>query len=405
MGQMVSEIAHQLNNPLVGVINLAELAEREIGNPARVKELLGQVRSAGEQCREYVQRVLQLSQLTRSERRPADINRLARDTVAFFQQSLGSHLSVDDRCVGRTTDCRRRRESRSQRLVQSDSQCVAGRPERDGCRFGRREATRWQAGREHCGVRPWARFSAGIGRQVVYTVLHDATRRHRARFVNRAAYCHSAWRNDQRREQARRWRKLYDVDSDDRGDKVKSKILLVDDDPYTQQLFEGLLRGEDIELHVAANIAEARNEFHLADFNLVLLDQRLPDGNGLDFFKELRALRPQQLAILITGHADLRDADRRRARRVVRLSDQALQKPGRVERDHRPRPRDGSRLPRDRQSSGDAGGAPGWSGHRWAISGDAKTVSADAANSASGHHGVDRGRERDWQGAYCQGNS
>jgi two-component system, NtrC family, sensor histidine kinase HydH len=94
MGQMVSEIAHQLNNPLVGVVNLAELAEREIGNPARVKELLGQVRSAGEHCREYVQRVLQLSQLTRSERRPADINRLARDTVAFFQRSLGSQLSV-----------------------------------------------------------------------------------------------------------------------------------------------------------------------------------------------------------------------------------------------------------------------------------------------------------------------
>jgi signal transduction histidine kinase len=94
MGQMVSEIAHQLNNPLVGVINLAELAEREIGNQARVKELLGQVRSAGEQCREYVQRVLELSQLNRAETRPADVNRLARDTVGFFHQSLGSHLSV-----------------------------------------------------------------------------------------------------------------------------------------------------------------------------------------------------------------------------------------------------------------------------------------------------------------------
>ncbi len=94
MGQMVSEIAHQLNNPLVGVINLAQLAQREIGNPERVKELLGQVRSAGEQCREYVQRVLQLSQLNRAETHPADVNRLARDTVAFFQQSLGRHQSV-----------------------------------------------------------------------------------------------------------------------------------------------------------------------------------------------------------------------------------------------------------------------------------------------------------------------
>lgn len=89
---------------------------------------------------------------------------------------------------------------------------------------------------------------------------------------------------------------------------MRSKILLVDDDPYTQQLFEGLLRGDDIELGVAGSIAEASQHFHSADFNLVLLDQRLPDGNGLDFFKEIRALRPQQVAILITGHADLRDA-------------------------------------------------------------------------------------------------
>jgi DNA-binding NtrC family response regulator len=91
---------------------------------------------------------------------------------------------------------------------------------------------------------------------------------------------------------------------------VTSKILLVDDDPYTQQLFEGLLRDGDIEFHMAGNIAEARKEFHSADLNLIILDQRLPDGNGLDFFKEIRTLRPQQVSILITGHADLRDAIR-----------------------------------------------------------------------------------------------
>ncbi len=94
MGQMVSEIAHQLNNPLVGVVNLTELAEREIDNKGRVKELLGQVRTAGERCREYVQRVLRLSQLNGSEPRRADMSQLARDTVAFFQQSLGGRPAV-----------------------------------------------------------------------------------------------------------------------------------------------------------------------------------------------------------------------------------------------------------------------------------------------------------------------
>ncbi len=89
MGQMVAEIAHQLNNPLVGVMNLAELAEREVDDPARVKLLLGEVRRAGERCHDYVQRVLGLAQLTTSERQPTDLGRIARETVAFFQQSLG----------------------------------------------------------------------------------------------------------------------------------------------------------------------------------------------------------------------------------------------------------------------------------------------------------------------------
>ncbi|HEY1475422.1 MAG TPA: sigma-54 dependent transcriptional regulator [Pseudolabrys sp.] len=91
---------------------------------------------------------------------------------------------------------------------------------------------------------------------------------------------------------------------------MKSKILLVDDDPFTQQLFDGLLQRDGIELHKAGNLAEARQEFNAADFNLVILDQRLPDGNGFEFFKEIRAQRPQQVAILVTGYADVRDAVR-----------------------------------------------------------------------------------------------
>ena len=259
MGQMVSEIAHQLNNPLVGVINLAELADREIGNPARVKELLGEVRSAGEHCREYVQRVLQLSQLTRSEQQPADISRLARDTVGFFQQSLGSRPSVTI-------------EAPSEPLISDvDENLVrnalfnlihnASQADPDG----RVLISIARSPDRRAGVRLrrpiWVRFSARMGRQIVYTILHDAAWWHRAWFVNRAAYCHSARRDDQRREQAQRRRKFYDVDCGNRGDKVKSKILLVDDDPFTQRLFQGLLRSEDVELRVAANMQKPERRF------------------------------------------------------------------------------------------------------------------------------------------------
>jgi signal transduction histidine kinase len=94
MGQMVSEIAHQLNNPLVGVVNLTELAERELGNPRRVRELLGEVRKAGNDCRSFVQRMLLINKVARFEPQLTDMNRLVRETITFFQQSLGGHPTV-----------------------------------------------------------------------------------------------------------------------------------------------------------------------------------------------------------------------------------------------------------------------------------------------------------------------
>jgi len=108
MGQMVSEIAHQLNNPLVGVINLTELAERESGTPQRVKELLGEVRRAGLHCHGFVQRMLLVNRATRSEPQQTDMNKLVRDTITFFHQSLGGHPAVmfeeSDQHVSMTVD-------------------------------------------------------------------------------------------------------------------------------------------------------------------------------------------------------------------------------------------------------------------------------------------------------------
>ncbi|MCB8747459.1 sigma-54 dependent transcriptional regulator [Rhodoferax sp. U2-2l] len=92
---------------------------------------------------------------------------------------------------------------------------------------------------------------------------------------------------------------------------MKSNVLLVDDDPFTRKLFENLFRpGGQIDLVCVASVAQARQAFGLGDFHLVILDQRLPDGNGLDLFAEMRQQRPQQTALMVTGHAEVRDAMR-----------------------------------------------------------------------------------------------
>jgi len=88
------------------------------------------------------------------------------------------------------------------------------------------------------------------------------------------------------------------------------KILVVDDDPFTLKLFERLFRGKEVDLQLASNATEAWRYFRENDYNLILMDQRLPDGRGLDIIKEMREERSLQVAILITGFAEVSDAIR-----------------------------------------------------------------------------------------------
>ncbi len=95
MGELVANIAHQLNSPLVGVINLAQLAERQVQDPQRVSELLAEVHKAGTECRDIVQRILRISQISRSTLHPTDMQELVQDTITFCRQSIDRHQAVE----------------------------------------------------------------------------------------------------------------------------------------------------------------------------------------------------------------------------------------------------------------------------------------------------------------------
>lgn len=95
LGTMVGGIAHQLNNPLVGVVNMAQLAEREADDPVRVREALAEIQRAGKDCRAFVRRMLDFSKASHFERKPTPIAELIEDTVLMFRQAEARHLPVD----------------------------------------------------------------------------------------------------------------------------------------------------------------------------------------------------------------------------------------------------------------------------------------------------------------------
>ncbi len=95
VGRTISEIAHQINNPLVGVVNMAQLAEREADDPVRVRELLADIRQAGTDSHAFLQRMLAFTKVSRFERKPTEMTDLITETIALFQQSTDRHPAID----------------------------------------------------------------------------------------------------------------------------------------------------------------------------------------------------------------------------------------------------------------------------------------------------------------------
>lgn len=97
LGTMVGGIAHQLNNPLVGVVNMAQLADREADDPVRTRELLADIRSAGEDCHAFLHRMLEFSKVACFDSKPTPMGPLIDETVLLFRQTESRHLPVDIR--------------------------------------------------------------------------------------------------------------------------------------------------------------------------------------------------------------------------------------------------------------------------------------------------------------------
>ena len=83
----------------------------------------------------------------------------------------------------------------------------------------------------------------------------------------------------------------------------KCRVLCVDDHHDTSEMLQLLLSEEDYEVHTAATIEEACKLAQHTDFDLYVLDKRLPDGTGLQLCERLNKLTPGIPCIFYSGDA------------------------------------------------------------------------------------------------------
>ncbi|MCX5700215.1 MAG: response regulator [Candidatus Omnitrophica bacterium] len=79
------------------------------------------------------------------------------------------------------------------------------------------------------------------------------------------------------------------------------KVLVVDDEAPVREMFEELLKKEDFRISAVATGEEALETVKKEDFDVVLLDIKLPGMSGLEALKMLKNLKPNMIVIMITG--------------------------------------------------------------------------------------------------------
>jgi DNA-binding response OmpR family regulator len=78
------------------------------------------------------------------------------------------------------------------------------------------------------------------------------------------------------------------------------RVLVVDDDANLRELLVSYLQDEGYAVLAAASARAAQEAATVANIDLILLDVRLPDGDGFDLLQELRRLTSTPI-IMLTG--------------------------------------------------------------------------------------------------------
>jgi two-component system nitrogen regulation response regulator GlnG len=79
-------------------------------------------------------------------------------------------------------------------------------------------------------------------------------------------------------------------------------LLVIDDEPSVQYAFRRVFGDEGVTVLAAATAAEGRARAAADRPDVLVLDLQLPDGSGLDLFRELHAADPKRPVVFITAH-------------------------------------------------------------------------------------------------------
>lgn len=88
---------------------------------------------------------------------------------------------------------------------------------------------------------------------------------------------------------------------------MKATVLVVDDERVFRVMSEEALTSKGFDVRTAATLSKARTELEHSTPDVLLLDRRLPDGDGIELLRDLNSVGGP-LTIVVTAYGDVENA-------------------------------------------------------------------------------------------------
>ncbi|MFN8290642.1 MAG: response regulator [Chitinophagaceae bacterium] len=89
-----------------------------------------------------------------------------------------------------------------------------------------------------------------------------------------------------------------------------NKILIVDDEMDICYFLSRNLEKRKVVTEIVHNLADAEKKIREAKPSILLLDNHLPDGFGINFIAKAKDINPQLSVVMITAHDSIHDRTR-----------------------------------------------------------------------------------------------
>ncbi|MEN8244698.1 MAG: response regulator [Thermodesulfobacteriota bacterium] len=86
---------------------------------------------------------------------------------------------------------------------------------------------------------------------------------------------------------------------------MSEKVLLVDDEKDFLEAMSERMRARDMEVTTASSAKEALEKIEQETFDAIVLDFQMPEMDGMEALKSIKAKRPESQIILLTGYATI----------------------------------------------------------------------------------------------------